>query len=352
MNLPVTQQSQQEDQHIEPFLAADVGGTHVRVGLVVADAGGICPVRVAHYRVYRGAEWMDLVAVLKNFIDELANTAFRETFRMKLCVVACAGYVVDDRVVSENLPWPVSVRDTRERLNVDQLELINDFAAMAWGIPCVGEDEAQVVVAAPTQVGGEPVLVIGPGTGLGAGVFLPGAPYGQVLRTEAGHASLAPGNSREMAILEVLALDRPYVAIGDALSGPGLLNLYRAICDLENHPRSLTSPAEITHAAMCVPGESEAAEAVQVFCGLLGSFVGDLVLLYGARGGVYLTGSILPQVASLLVRSTFVERYFNKGVMAAYLRNVPVRLVEQGQRGVVGAALWYLANRRMAHDGF
>jgi glucokinase len=83
-------------------------------------------------------------------------------------------------------------------------------------------------------------------------------------------------------------------------------------------------------------------EALEVFCGLLGSFVGDLVLLYGARGGVFLAGGILPRIQPFLLRSTFADRFFNKGVMNAYLQQVPVRLIEHGQLGVIGAAGWFL----------
>lgn len=348
MNFPVAQRAQPADAHGEPFLAADVGGTHVRIGLVAADAGGPQPLRVMHYRVYRGAEWADLASVLEHFIGELAETGLTDGSRPQQCVVASAGYVVDDRVVSENLPWPVSVRDLRERLGISRLEVINDFAAVAWGTQSVVPEDAHTVIDAPPPAADGPVLVMGPGTGLGSAVFLPGTPGARVLRTEAGHAALAPGNARERAILEVLARDRPYVAIEDALSGPGLLCLYRAICELEHRPAPLTTPSAITQAASGTADDADAVEAVQVFCGLLGSFVGDLVLLYGATGGVYLAGGILSQILPLLLASTFAERYFNKGVMRAYLEQVPVRLIEHGQLGVIGAALWYLASGAQA----
>jgi glucokinase len=66
------------------------------------------------------------------------------------------------------------------------------------------------------------------------------------------------------------------------------------------------------------------------------------VLLYGARGGAYLAGGILPQIRDLLLASTFAERFFNKGVMRPFLQQVPVRLMEHGQLGVIGAAGLYL----------
>lgn len=348
MGQPAGQADQPANPAIQPFLAADVGGTHVRVGLVVADAGAACPVRLAHYRAYRGAEWADLAAVLEHFVGELEGAERTRGSRVKHGVVACAGYVVDDQVVSENLPWPVSIGAIRERLDMARLDIINDFAAVAWGTQSVDPGEAHTVIDAPLPDVGAPVLVMGPGTGLGSAVLLPGtgAQAAYVLRTEAGHAALAPGNARERAILEILARDREYVAIEDALSGPGLLNLYRAACELGRRPALLATPSAITQAASGTASDIDAAEAVQVFCGLLGSFVGDLVLLYGASGGVYLAGGILSRIQPLLQASTFAERYFNKGVMRAYLQQVPVRLIEHGQLGVIGAALWYVAQRR------
>ena len=82
-----------------------------------------------------------------------------------------------------------------------------------------------------------------------------------------------------------------------------------------------------------------------MFCGLLGSTVGDLALAYGIRGGVYLAGGILPQIRDFLINSGFVERFLNKGGMREALERIPVKLVEHGQLGVIGAANWYLGQR-------
>ena len=165
-----------------------------------------------------------------------------------------------------------------------------------------------------------------------------------MLATEAGQISLAPGNEREMDILRLFRRERPHVLFEDALSGPGLLKLYCALCELRACPLRQLTPAEITGAALA-GNDAAAVEALEIFYGLLGSFVDDLVLLYGARG-VYLAGGILPQIQSFLLASTFADRYFNKGVMRAYLQQVPVRLIEHGQLGVIGAAGWFLDERR------
>lgn len=314
------------------LLAADIGGTHARVGLLSRQPDGASPVTVLRYQRYACAEWPSLAAVLQHFVTYLDAPA-----PIGECVVASAGYVLDDAIVNDNLAWPVSIRDIRDSLALDRLAVINDFEAVAWATQFLGDaDTLQVIEAsAPTQRG--PVLVMGPGTGLGSAVLLPGQPHATVLATEAGQIALAPGNEREIEILRLLARERAHVSFEHALSGPGLRNLYRAISTLRGTPATLAEPNAITHAAL-MQTDPAAVEALEVFCGLLGSFVGDLVLLYGARGGVFLAGGILPQIRQLLLTSSFRERFFNKGVMRPFLQQVPVRLMEHGQHGVIGAA--------------
>lgn len=329
-----------------PFLAADVGGTHARIGLVVAGSGDGYPIDVLRYHRYSCADWPGLAAMLRDFVAQLAGTPYAALQgQLRHCAVACAGYVLDDAIVNENLPWPVSIREIREVLGIRQLVVINDFEAVAYATQFLGADETRPVIETAQPAADGPVLVMGPGTGLGSAVLLPGQPRAHVLGTEAGQISLAPGNEREMEVLRLFRRERPHVSFEDALSGPGLLRLYRALCELRGCSGRQFTPAEVTGAALA-GSDAAAVESLDIFCGLLGSFVGDLVLLYGARGGVYLAGGILPQIHSFLLTSTFAERYFNKGVMRAYLQQVPVRLIEHGQLGVIGAAGWFLDERQ------
>lgn len=331
----------QIDAMQDVLLAADVGGTHARVGLIPSSWRPGSTVELLRYRDYRCAEWPSLESILRNFVDDPSAGARVSGAEARRCVLACAGYLVGDRVVSENLPWDVSLPVVAHAIGVDHLDLINDFVAMTWGVQCVEAKDRHVVRAAHTPRPDGPVLVVGPGTGLGSGVFLHTSAGGHVLRTEAGHVAFAPATAREMAIFENLAQTRDYVSIGDVLSGPGLLNVYGAMCRIDGRTARLTTPAEITHAAEKLQ-DASAKEAVQVFCGILGSFIGDLVLAYGATGGVFLTGSILPKILESLASGPFSTRYLNKGVMRPYLDGIPVYVVEQGRLGVMGAALWFL----------
>jgi glucokinase len=324
-----------------PILAADVGGTHARIALVFRHGDPRAPVQVLSHRRYVGAEWPSLAAILHDFLTSEARMA---PLGIERCAIAIAGYVLGDRVANSNLPWPVSLTEIRAVPGIDALAVVNDFEAVAFASQFVNRDEATTILPGiPGDVPG-PVLVMGPGTGLGCAVLLPSMPHAQVLPTEAGQIALAPTDEREIGILRILSRTRPYVSVESILSGPGLLATYRALAELMGCEATLTTPDAVS-AAGVAHTDPAAHAALDVFCAVLGGFVGDLVMLYGAHGGVFLAGGILPQIRAFLLTSRFRERYFNKGVMRPFLERIPVRLVEHGQLGVVGAATMHASAR-------
>jgi len=180
-------------------------------------------------------------------------------------------------------------------------------------------------------------VLIGPGTGLGAAVCLPGPPL-TVLPTEAGHAALAVGTPRELRILELLLRRWPHVDCERVLSGPGLVNLYQAIVTLDGVAARHDGPAAIVAAAH--DGDAQAVEALHTFCALLGSYAGDLALTFGASE-IYVAGGVAERIGDFLAAGAFEARFLNKGALRERLARVTVRLVDHGSLGVAGAAQWH-----------
>lgn len=320
----------------DAFIAADVGGTHVRVGLVRGRADPGQPIGVLAYRQYACAEHPGLAAILEDFIAGLGGV------QVVRGVIASAGYALDDgTVITNNLPWRLSLAEIRGRLGFDDFRLVNDFEAVAHAAAQI--DASQVLhLAGPATAPAGPVLILGPGTGLGAAVWIPAGRRAVVLATEAGQAALATGTPLEMALLAEMQKTRAHVPTEHALSGPGLLNLHAALRAVRGAaPSPYAHPGQVTAAALS-GDDPLARETLEVFCGLLGSVVGDMALLYGVQGGVYLAGGVLPKIREFLPGSDFVQRFLNKGSMREALERIPVKLVEHGQLGVVGAARWYL----------
>lgn len=323
----------------ETFVTADVGGTHVRLALVCESNDPGRPVTVLDYRKYRCAEHSGLAEIMAGFFAELGCEPVRRG------VIASAGYALEDgSVITANLPWVLDPAQIRRQLGMQALHLVNDFEAVAYAANYMAGSQV-MHLSGPAQGAAGPALVLGPGTGLGAALWIPNGAHPVVLPTEAGHAALAAASDLEVALLQELRRTRTHVRTETLLSGPGLLNLYTALAALRGDTVVHASPADVTAAALA-GNDVLAHDALLAFCGFMGSVVGDLMLLYGVRSGVYLAGGFLPQIASFIADSDFVARLLDKGALRQALEQVPVCIVEHGQLGVIGAANWFLQHGR------
>jgi glucokinase len=327
----------------EPFLAADVGGTHARIGLLrqapESSRGGE-RLSMLEYRKFACADYANLHDILREFLQ--SNIGARA---IRHACIACAGLLRGDDLINANLPWRVSISRLREELGFERVVLVNDFTALAYAAHFQGAPESIPIAGGAAIDACQPRLVVGPGTGLGAALLIPGHERPDILATESGHAALAARSELELEILHRLGNGSAHVPNERIFSGPGLLSLYRTLCALRGTRSQFESPAQITAAALA-RSDALAGETVQVFCAWFGSLIGDLIMTLGAYGGVYLAGGLLPQIADLLRESDFAARLADKGTLREALEKVPVRLIDHGQLGVTGAAHWFLDHDR------
>ena len=316
------------------FLAADIGGTHGRVALMRASHDDPRGVETLAYRVFACADFPTLSELLKTFLDAEVHAP------VKHCVLACAGQIMGDEVVNDNLAWPIHLTQLRHALSLDEVAVLNDFEALAYALDGPLADGGRHLCGPHTHSSG-PTLVIGPGTGLGAAAHVPGPAGGVVLTTEAGQMDFAPNSVREREILAHLAPNGGYVAFEHIVSGPGLLTVYATLCTLHGETPKLATPEAVTMAAVAC-SDAQAVEAVEILCASLGSFTGNLAMAFMATGGVYLAGGFLSSIFELLKRSAFEERFLHGRSARALLSQVPVWVTEHGCHGVQGAAQWYL----------
>ena len=320
-----------------PFLAADIGGTHARVALMRASPEGTRGVETLAYRVFVCAEFSTLAELLQTFVDADVQTP------VKHCVLACAGQIMGNEVVNDNLAWPIHLAQLRNALNLDEVAVLNDFEALAYALDGALADDGRHLCGPRTPAHG-PTLVIGPGTGLGAAVHVPGPAGGFVLATEAGQMDFTPNSVRERELLAHLAPNGGYVPFEHIVSGPGLLTIYAILCRLQGETPRLVAPEAVSAAAVAC-SDVHAVEAVEIFCASLGSFAGNLAMAFMATGGVYLAGGFLSSLFELLKGSAFEKRFLHGRSARALLSQVPVWVTEHGRHGVQGAAQWYLKQR-------
>ncbi|WP_460713038.1 glucokinase [Lysobacter terrae] len=317
------------------FITADVGGTNARIALVQAGDDG--RIAVLAYRKYPCNEYPSLAAILAEFVaTQAGGSDHADVDRM---AIASAGVVLDEEVINSNLPWRISLPEMRRELGLRELHVINDFAAAAHGSQRLDPADSRLLTPGVEVAEPGPALVIGPGTGLGAAICIPHPRGTVVLPTEAGMAGFAPGNAREIDMLRWLQQRTRHVTTEHFVSGPGLVNVYEALCAIGGAQPVLRAPAAISDAAR--QGDAMARDAVLTFCDLLGSVIGDLAVISSARI-VHVAGGIVPQLIDFLPQSEFRTRLVDRGAMRAVLERMPVRLIENERLGVIGAASWYL----------
>jgi len=314
-----------------PFLAADVGGTHARLALVQRRPDG--SIEIIDHHKYACADFSSLTAIVADFLAAPGCGPVHDA------AIGCAGMRRDDLVISINLPWPISLSELRA-LGIERVAAVNDFVAVAHAVQCMNPGNS-VLLSGPNVVATDgPMLVIGPGTGLGAAYRVPNGLQAMVIPSEAGQMAFAPGNAREMAVLAKMLESATHVSNEQIVSGPGLLKLYKALCAIDGAAPRHASPAAVVDAAR-TGDDAHATEAVRIFCDVLGSLLGDLVMVGGATS-VYIAGGIVPKIRDFIDGSHFRTRFANKGVMRTLLEQVPVWLIDNPHKGVIGAASWYL----------
>ncbi len=321
-------------------IVGDIGGTNARFSLANRDRDGT--IQLAHTRQFATADFATFSECFSCYLSETAESG-RAGDDNSACF-AVAGPVSDGKVQFTNNRWSIHQGLLCDEFRLQRLEIINDFAAMASSLPWLQAED--VVILQKGSAGADhrdqPKAVVGPGTGFGVAGLVPSASGWIPVSTEGGHRSFAPESEAEFQLYKQLCDDNGYLAVEDLISGPGLCNIYQALCQIQQQPAENLPPEQITAAALS--GESTLAEeTLNFFCNVLGSVCGDAALSYGATGGFYLAGGILPQVEDFLIQSAFLERFNNKGQFRLYLKNIPVYLIVRRNTALTGAAAWALA---------
>lgn len=309
-----------------PRLLADVGGTNVRFASQFLAGGPL-----AGIASYRCADFATLWDAIQHHLQA------RGEGRPRSCAIGIATAITGDQVQMTNHHWSFSIEALQRELGAERLLVLNDFTALALSLPALGPSACRQV-GGGAAVGGAPLGLVGPGTGLGVSGLLPGAGGEVPIGGEGGHVTLCSSDAEEDAVLKVLQRRFGHVSAERALSGPGLENLYQALAEVRGAPAEALDASAISTAAL--EGRNELAEAALAqFCSLLGNVAGNVALTLGARGGVYIGGGIVPRLGNWFDRSRFRERFESKGRFRSYLQAIPTYVVQAGdQAALLGAA--------------
>lgn len=296
-------------------LLADIGGTTSRLARTRGD-GVPFDIRIESNDSYASPE-----ELLHTYIGTIAGP------RPKLAALAVAGPIDGDTVRLTNRDWQLSAAGLKAAFGFEQLTLINDFAALAHGIPLLKRDDL-LEVGAGRAVPGAPMLVCGPGTGLGTALILPRGDSYEVLPSEAGHIRLGAVTTDEARVVAHMVRDIGAVSVEHVLSGSGLARLHRILTGETLNPQNIIKAA--------LQGQKTEKESCHVFLRLLGRVLGDLTLAFDAKGGVYVAGGVGRAMADLFAESPFRAAFEDHPPYADRLSLVPIHVVMHATPGLWG----------------
>jgi len=307
-----------------PVLVCDIGGTNARFALKeTAPAKLSAPVHV------RTGDYPGLAEAIAAVAPKLSAKP--------ASVIACgAGPIVDGKLQLSNADWLIDGPEVAGKLGLKGGLLLNDFEAQALSLPVIPEEWTKPI--GPGRFGAPgPKVILGPGTGLGVAALIEASGKHTPVPSEFCHMSCGPASEEEAAIWPHLERAHGRVTTESLICGAGLARAHRARLLALGQAAGALDPAQVTDSALADPG-GEAAKSVRLYWRLVARLAGDAALAFVARGGVTLSGGVLPRLVSLLDETEFRAHFEDKAPVDGLARAIPTRLVIQTDSVLVGMA--------------
>jgi glucokinase len=305
------------------WLIADIGATSTRCGLCLP--GEKHPHQL---EIFQNEGFDSLKSLLGDYVSALRG-------KPSAGALAIAAPISGDDVQMTNREWRFNRLEMAERLELQRLEIINDFHAVAYALPQLpNRDLVEIGKATAYRAGTR--AAIGPGSGLGVGAWIVSDGKGVAMYGEGGHVTLSARNEEEDRIIARIRERYGHSSAERVLSGPGIIALHSAM-----HGDDMKTSLEITTGTV----DRKCRATMEQFYRFLASVAADLAMTTGAYGGVYIAGGIVPDNIEQIKASTFRERFEQKNRYRAYMQAIPTYVITDPTPGLTGL-IAYIAERR------
>ncbi len=314
------------------IVAGDIGGTSSRFAAFSAGRNGSLELR--------NTVWLKTgeVTSFAELMQQLGRTELAwSAADADIVVIGIAGPIQDGVYCKPPLiAWDVDLSHAQRDFGFRRFGLMNDFLAQAFACCThIGAGAREVLAGSPAKHGA--IGVVGAGTGLGKAVLLPNpAPDGTVHYlggpSEGGHTAFAPENERELAFAAFLCdrIGGDYATWNDIVSGRGIALIHEFLTGEK------LSPAD---AARSFDRESETLEwTVRFYARVCRGWALEVL----ATAGIYVAGGVAAKNPLLLTHPLFTETFRSSRVHHELLVRVPVRLIDNQESGLWGAAQYGL----------
>jgi glucokinase len=346
------------------LLAGDIGGTKTILRLAnVRDedlsryASHELEIETLYEAKYPSADYPEFVPMVKSFLGAAGQKY--STVNPQVGCLAIAGPIVNNTSQLTNLSWFLRGEFLAGALNIQRVQLINDFEAIGYGVTGLqAEDVYELQVGKPSD--SAPMAVLGAGTGLGQGFLLPCEGEYLVFPSEGGHVDFAPQSELEFQLRKYLIEKHSISRVSEerVVSGMGIISIYQFLRDRQYASESdeigqimdmwersagqrseLEDPAAIISRAATHKTDLISQKTMEIFIRAYGSEAGNLSLKLLPKGGLYIAGGVTAKNLELIKGGEFMYAFSNKGRVSHLLDEIPVRVVLNQHVGLIGATI-------------
>lgn len=307
------------------ILTADIGGTNCRFARFAIEAGNL---------FLEEEKWIStaLISDTDGLLDNLEAQLSCSLKQADAVVIAMAGQVIGEhqcRLANGTLECNLDI--CKKKADLPPCRLINDFVAEAYSIFTPAGAHATLIssntaATSPTA----PRALLGPGTGLGCSAVHHVPNFGwQVTPSEAGH-SLFPFQGEEEGKYHAFLqreLKSTAITWEHVLAGNGLEYLHHFLCGQKISARDIGANVLKTDSP-----------TRQWYATFLGRMARNWVLTTLCTGGLWFSGGVAVRNPEVFESSSFWNEMLRPGQYEAMVRQVPVRLMNQTNSGLWGAA--------------
>jgi glucokinase len=318
------------------ILAADIGGTKTNLALYRVEEERF----VLHVKQqFSSQSYLKFSEIIESFLDSVGE------IKIKSACFGIAGPVVEGRCKTTNLPWEIATQELQEQLNCENVYLLNDLEATAYGMLYLEEND--ILELNPNGVAKRGnCAVIAAGTGLGEAMLYFDGKRFHPIGCEGGHTDFAPQTKQQDALLGYLREKYPlHVSYERILSGPGIANIYDFLVQdgFAKEPQEMlqrdiaTDKSALISKLALEQSEPLCVETLRLFVEIYGAEAGNMALKSFAIGGVYIGGGIAPKIIGFIKSETFLNAFVSKGRFTQMLASMPLYVSTNQETALLGA---------------
>ena len=330
------------------LLAADLGGTKTILAIYTNENH---PKKLFN-KYYISSEWKSFDSIFEDFFKQLPSHI---SLPENGCI-GVAGPTNDQKVKITNLNWDIDANKLSLISKINNIELINDFSVLIYGIPFFKEDQYEVIQGDfnfDYHKSQEFFAIIGAGTGLGMSRGLVTSKAISVFPSEGGHREFSPRSEDEWKLVNWLKkrLNLQRISIERIVSGTGLGMIARWKLDDSNelnHPfQKVLKQIDNSDLVIDLPSlvwelankkDKLMSEALQLWLNAYGSAAGDLALQELCSSGLWISGGTAIKNLNGINSSNFLDAFSNKGRFQSYLKEIPLIVLKDPEATLFSSA--------------